>query len=227
MSSITPHIKICGLRDTSTIAAMDGLDITEIGLVFAPSKRQVSVEEGIELTTSIKQLVCRDGKPPRAAGVFVNMPLEDMTELLHTVELDIIQLHGTESLDYYAALHARLKGQVLWKVISIAADVQKIELSQLIAELEPFMPYVERILIDAPGGGTGKTFNWEAINAYQQAANYFNKPLLIAGGLYAGNVTELLQHYDVDGIDVSSGVETDGKKDIAKIKEFVRKVIDA
>jgi len=222
-----PHIKICGLRDTHTIAAMNGLDLTEIGLVFAPSKRKVSIEEGVLLVSSIKQLVCRDGKPPKAAGVFVNLPFDEMLALLQRVPLDIVQLHGQEPLKYYADLHRELKDTALWKVISIKADSQTVEVSQLINELEPFMPYVERILIDAPGGGTGKTFNWEAINAYQQAAAHFNKPLIIAGGLHTGNVTELLNNYIVDGIDVSSGVETDGIKDIVKINEFVRKVIEA
>jgi len=225
--TIAPHIKICGLRDAHTIAAMDGLNITEVGLVFAPSKRQVSVEEGTQLVSSIKQLSSRDGKPPQAVGVFVNKPIDEMVALLHRVPLDVVQLHGNESVAYYADLHKQLSNTVLWKVVSVAADHHTIEVPQLIAELEPYMPYTERVLIDAPGGGTGKTFNWDAIDAYQQTAAHFNKPLIIAGGLHAGNVAELLQHYSVDGIDVSSGVETNGVKDIVKIKEFVGKVIDA
>lgn len=227
ISNVIPSIKICGLRDAATIQAMNGLAITEVGLVFAPSKRQVSASLGSELVKAIQSIEGRDQKSPKAAGVFVNYPLKDMLKLLERVPLDIVQLHGQEKVDYYAALHKQLDDAVLWKVVSIDASRQLLEVSQIIEELKPFMAYVDRLLIDAPGGGTGKPFNWNAIAAYRAAAQHFEKPLVIAGGLHVGNVTDLLQQHRVDGIDVSSGVETNGIKDIVKIKEFVGKVIEA
>lgn len=222
-----PSIKICGLRDESTIATMNGLPITEVGLVFAPSKRQVTVEQGARLVEAIKKLACRDGLAPRAAGVFVNLPLQDMIELLEQVQLDTVQLHGQEAVDYYRSLREAYPQLALWKVVSIKAETAQPDKQQIIKELAPFVPYIERLLLDAPGGGTGKPFNWQAISIYKEAAQQLGKALVVAGGLHAGNVGELLGRYSVDGVDVSSGVETDGVKDSEKITEFVRKVIEA
>lgn len=232
-----PHIKICGLRDEATIAALDGLPVTEIGLVFAPSKRQVTPEQGAKLVAAIKLLGCRDGRAPQAAGVFVNLELSEMNSLLRQVALDIVQLHGQEPPDYYRQLKQNHPLKEIWKVISIKSDQNDLNglaeldrqqaVGQIIAELQPYMPYVQRVLLDAPGGGTGKPFNWEAISAYKQALEQLGKPLVVAGGLHEGNVGELLAQYSVDGVDVSSGVETEGVKDIEKITQFVRKVIEA
>lgn len=232
-----PHIKICGLRDEATVAALDGLPITEVGLVFAASKRQVTPEQGAKLVAAIKELGCRDGHAPQAAGVFVNLELSGMNSLLQQVPLDIVQLHGQESLDYYRELKQNHPLKEIWKVISIKSDQNDLNgfaevdeqqtVQQIVAKLQPYMPYVQRVLLDAPGGGTGKPFNWQAISAYKQAMGQLGKQLVVAGGLHEGNVGELLAQYSVDGVDVSSGVETDGVKDIAKITQFVRKVIEA
>lgn len=226
-SNQAPSIKICGLRDETTIAAMNGLPITEVGLVFAQSKRQVTVKQGARLVDAIKKLVCRNGLAPRAAGVFVNLPLQDMIELLEQVQLDIVQLHGHEAVDYYRSLKQAYPQLVFWKVVSIKAETAQPDKQQIMNELEPFIPYIELILLDAPGGGTGMPFNWQAISIYKEAAQQLGKALVVAGGLQAGNVGELLGRYSVDGVDVSSGVETDDVKDIEKITEFVRKVIEA
>ncbi|MCR8660289.1 phosphoribosylanthranilate isomerase [Paenibacillus endoradicis] len=224
--SIKPRIKICGLRDVATIEAMEGLPIQEVGLLFAPSKRQVTPAQAEQLVAAIHRL---SGAKVRAVGVFVNHPLEEMTALLQNVPLDVVQLHGNEDAQYYSQLHEAFPNVALWKVISI--DKQRDHHSQMEQqirdELTPFLPYVESILIDAPGGGTGKPFNWEAIAAYRAVADQFELPLYVAGGLHAGNVVDLITSYHCDGIDVSSGVESDGMKDLHKINEFVRKVIEA
>jgi phosphoribosylanthranilate isomerase len=93
--------------------------------------------------------------------------------------------------------------------------------------LTPYQAAVDAVLIDAPGGGTGQTFDWEAIEEYNQAAEKLGITLYVAGGLHEGNVQELLRTYAPSGIDVSSGVETDGRKDIEKIRLFVRRVMEA
>ena len=263
-----PSIKICGLRDEATILSMDGLPITEVGLVFAPSKRQVTVEHGARLAKAIKQLSAHAEQSPRVAGVFVNLELSSMEQLLEAIPLDIVQLHGQEPLSYYAELKEKFPHISLWKVVSIKAEqadavgleaeqrddgqaaevksgaeraeaehIDAVMTSAAQAEtdhvaatqelLAPYAPYIDAVLLDAPGGGTGKPFNWEAIRTYKQAVALLDKKLIVAGGLHEGNVGELLSHYEVDGVDVSSGVETEGIKDIKKIKQFVRRVIEA
>lgn len=224
--ALIPRIKICGLRDRTTIQAMDGLPVSEVGLVFAPSKRQVTAAEGEELVTAIHGLRDESGNSPRAAGVFVNYPMEEMLDLLAQVKLDIVQLHGAESIAYYEQLHNHYPQAAIWKVLAIKenSSLSKIDVELQYKELLQHRPFIEALLIDAPGGGTGKTFNWEAIGAYKQIAAKLNIPLYVAGGLNESNVSALLEQYMPDGIDVSSGVETDGIKDITKIISFVRKV---
>lgn len=224
--SIKPRIKICGLRDVATIEAMEGLPIQEVGLVFAPSKRQVTAAQAEQLVDAIHRL---SGERIRAVGVFVNHPLEEMIALLQHVPLDVVQLHGNEDVQYYSLLHEAYPNLALWKVISIKQQREhNNEAEQHIKdELTPYIPYIESILIDAPGGGTGKPFNWEAIATYRAVADQFELQLYVAGGLHEGNVAQLISSYRCDGIDVSSGVESDGVKDLHKINEFVRKVIEA
>jgi len=221
-----PRIKICGLRDVATVEAMEGLPVQEVGLIFAPSKRQVTAVQAEQLVDAIHRL---SGVKVRAVGVFVNHPLEEMIALLQHVPLDVVQLHGNEDVQYYRQLHEAIPHVALWKVISI--DQQREHNSGLEQhikdELNPYLPYIESILFDAPGGGTGKPFNWEAIATYRVVADQFDLPLYVAGGLHVGNVVQLITSYRCDGIDVSSGVESDGVKDLNKINEFVRKVIEA
>jgi len=221
-----PRIKICGLRDAATIEAMDGLPIDEIGLMFAPSKRQVGPEEAARLAEAIRTLKAKGDKPPRIVGVFVNAGLADVRAVLATAPLDVVQLHGGETPETCQAIRQELNIDV-WKVFSIKDETRADRLTESSARLAPYKNAVDAVLIDTAGGGTGKTFDWSAIDDYKQAASEIGAPLYIAGGLHAGNVGELLSRYSPDGIDVSSGVETDGRKDIDKIRLFVGKVIEA
>ncbi|SFK91577.1 phosphoribosylanthranilate isomerase [Paenibacillus sp. 1_12] len=103
-----------------------------------------------------------------------------------------------------------------------------VELNHVDALLTPYKYVVDAILLDTfdpeYGGGSGKTFAWEAITAYQAWCSAVNLRLFVAGGLLPDNVGELLDTYAPDGVDVSSGVETDGMKDINKITRFVERV---
>lgn len=214
----SPRIKICGLKDTSTIEAMNGLPFHEIGFVFAPSKRQVDAETAAALIGSAKRLQAAGGIAPRTVGVFVNPDLEELTAILEKAPLDVVQLHGQETPAFCRAVKNTLHAKV-WKVQSIGKDGKSAR-----ERVSEYAGCVDAILIDTAGGGTGQTFDWQVISAYQAAAALINVPLYVAGGLNPGNVGELLEGHTVDGIDVSSGVETDGRKDIEKIRLFVRKV---
>lgn len=218
-----PKIKICGLRDTATIEAMNGLAVDYIGLVFAKSKRQVTLTEGKTLVKSIHQLTNAIGKKVEAVAVCVNMPIEQLQTLVDETKLDIIQLHGQEDEQYILQCKASFPDTKLWKAISIV-DEQQINLQ--IKQLSAYVHHLDALVLDAPGGGTGKVFNWDAIQLFQQLLKAHRIPLIVAGGLHESNVEYLLNDYGIDGVDVSSGVETDGIKDILKIKRFVGKVIE-
>lgn len=222
----SPRIKICGLKDVPTIEAMDGLPIHEIGFVFAPSKRQVSKETASRMIQAVRALQAADGKPPRTVGVFVNISLSELKSIIDAAPLDVVQLHGDETPEYCNEVRSGLGVQV-WKVFSIKGAKADRITSAAEERLAPYKNAVDAILIDAPGGGTGQTFDWETINDYRQASDKLGLTLYVAGGLHEGNVQELLRAYSPGGIDVSSGVETNGSKDIDKIRLFVRRVMEA
>lgn len=237
---MTPRIKICGLKTAETIQQMDGLPFHDIGFIFAAaSKRQVQPEQAAELIESVHSLKAADGQRPQTVGVFVNPELEELRETLAIAPLDVVQLHGSETPAFCQAVREQLAVKV-WKVFSIRdeAVVQAEEVtgkgavkgpdahaSAAAARLAPYGGKVDAVLIDTAGGGTGKAFNWEVIDDYLAAAAQLNVPLYVAGGLNPDNVNELLAAYAPNGLDVSSGVETDGIKDIEKIRLFVRKVM--
>ncbi|MBD2869667.1 phosphoribosylanthranilate isomerase [Paenibacillus arenilitoris] len=222
----SPRIKICGLRDAETIAAMDGLPVHEIGFVFAPSKRQVDKPTAAGLIEAAHRLKAAGGIRPRTVGVFVNESFDGLKAVLAEAPLDVVQLHGDESPALCREARERLRVDV-WKVFSIKNADDSPTGADAKRRLAPYEGAVDAVLIDAPGGGTGHTFNWAAIEAYKEAAGEFGIPLYVAGGLHEGNVKELLRSHSPGGIDVSSGVETDGRKDIDKIRLFVRRVMEA
>ncbi|WP_424766059.1 phosphoribosylanthranilate isomerase [Paenibacillus sp. sgz302251] len=221
-----PRIKICGLRDVSTIEAMNDLPIHEIGFVFAPSKRQVDKSTAAQLIEAAHRLKSAGGSRPQTVGVFVNEDFDAIEAILKAAPLDVVQLHGSESASFCSEVRKRL-GVNVWKVFSIKKDVELSQFENAFEQLSPYKEAVDAVLIDAPGGGTGETFNWQAIEAYKKAVDQLDLTLYVAGGLHEGNVQELLRTYAPDGIDVSSGVETDGRKDIDKIRLFVRRVMEA
>jgi phosphoribosylanthranilate isomerase len=216
-------VKICGLTTADTVQAVSHLPIDYIGFVFAPSKRRVSVNQAAELTDLLHK-ARGESRRLLSAGVFVN---PDWAELVHTVrsvELDVVQLHGDETPELCRRVQEEL-GVSVFKSLSIATGQTAGETA---SRLEPYRGTIETLLLDtydpAAGGGTGKTFDWGTIPAYRAWTQQAGMKLMVAGGLHPDNVAELLDQYAVDGVDVSSGVETDGVKDIIKIQTFVERV---
>ncbi|WP_308639150.1 phosphoribosylanthranilate isomerase [Paenibacillus silvisoli] len=221
---MTTRIKICGLRDAETIRQMDGLPFDEIGFVFAPSKRQVSPELAGTLIAEVKQLRLQDGGEarPQTVGVFVNPTREELKTVLASAPLDVVQLHGDEPPLLCADVR-EAHGVRVWKVFSVS-DADSDRYAGGPDRLAAYEGVVDGFLIDTAGGGTGKTFAWHLIDEYAQAAAKLGVPLYVAGGLHPDNVLELLGSYSPDGVDVSSGVETGGIKDIDKIRLFIERV---
>lgn len=215
------RVKICGLRDIATVRGMNGLAVDEIGFVFAPSKRRVTPEQASLLAAEAKALKNDKGAAPRAVGVFVGAGPDELADVLREVPLDVIQLHGKETPEQCLEAKRRF-GLDVWKAFS--AEEGDTE-SSARAKLAPYGGAVDAVLLDTAGGGTGKTFDWKVIEAYKKAAADIGALLYVAGGLHPGNVEELAARYRPDGVDVSSGVETDGVKDITKIHAFTGKVM--
>lgn len=141
-------------------------------------------------------------------GVFVDTPLNQVREIAEKCHLDYVQLHGHESPEYCRAV-----GRPVIKGIRVKDELKLNEI---------FRYEVNWILCDSftPGkaGGTGVSFDWTAA---QESCRKIKSRLLLAGGLNAANVTEAIRLFDPAGVDVSGGVETNGIKDIEKIRRFI------
>ena len=213
-----PEVKICGLRDEETALAVRSLPIDYIGFVFAPSRRRVSPGMAGDIIRSMREAVA-DGPVPKFAGVFVDPDPAELEAVLRAAPLDIVQLHGAESPQYCRMIRERY-GIRVWKTTAVESDAPQ----EAEERLGPYENAIDGLLLDRQTGGSGLTFPWEAIPRFKRWAASRRIPLIVAGGLHSGNVAELIEQYRPDVVDVSSGVETGGVKDVAKIREFVGRV---
>lgn len=218
-------VKICGLQDVEVLKSMKILPLDYVGFVFAPSRRRVTAEAAAELIAELSDW--QTGKIPGAAGVFVNPELQELAELLKAAPLDVVQLHGQESPQFCTEVKQAFPQVQVWKALSVAGRAPDAG-TDINALLESYAGTIDALLLDTydpqGSGGSGRTFDWGQIPLYQQAAAKYELPLFIAGGLHPDNVKELLDGYAPYGVDVSSGVENNGVKDIAKMTAFVERV---
>jgi phosphoribosylanthranilate isomerase len=211
------RIKICGIRDlVHALAAVEaGADF--IGLVFAPGKRQVSPAQAREIASAVK----KSSNAAKVVGVFVNAPIFQINEIADFCALDVVQLSGDESWE-----HCRKIANPVIKAIRIDQQSPEELYAELSAASELLTGRRFITLLDSrvkgTYGGTGESFNW---NLVQEVARRF--PVIIAGGLDPENVARLIERVSPWGVDVSSGVETGGVKDIVKITAFIEAVRNA
>lgn len=216
------YVKICGLQSVEVLKSMIQLPIDYIGFVFAKSKRQVDQEQAAILIEALQEW---EGYPvPESVGVFVNPTFAELEKITAVASLDVIQLHGNETPELCRQIQEQLHKQV-FKVISLTSTEQEQAVQQ---QLSPYEGVVDAFLLDTYdplyGGGSGKTFAWDQIEPYHQWTVAHGIPLLVAGGLTPENISSLIHNHSLEGVDVSSGVESDGIKDIQKITTFVERV---
>jgi phosphoribosylanthranilate isomerase len=222
-SEKTSMVKICGIKEEATLRGMSGLPVEYIGFVFAKSRRQLNPMQAAELQAIAKQIPMAGGKPPLTVGVFVNPTIEQLAETLSAVPLDVVQLHGEESPEFSREVRERFQVDV-WRALPISEGSEPTSKRSGADRLTAYKDAVSTILLDTAGGGTGKAFRWDVIPSYQEAARNNGLRLFVAGGLNPDNADELITSYLPDGVDISSGVETDGVKDNHKIAAFVERV---
>jgi phosphoribosylanthranilate isomerase len=201
------------------------MPIDQVGFIFAPSKRQVTPKQASEMIALLKSSYAEHTSiAPQTVGVFVNPTQELIAETLAKAPLDVIQLHSPEPVEFCQWIKDNYKVKI-YKVISVSESSR---IQQQLKLLQPFVGIVDAILLDTydpiVGGGTGKTFAWHCITEYLAWTQKHGLKLIIAGGLDEDNVVQLITDYHPDGVDISSGVETDGSKDPLKIKRFVERV---
>lgn len=195
-------IKICGVRTLETVRILNELEPAYAGFVFAPSKRRVAVHEAKRLVAALDPAIAR-------VGVFVDAPYDDMQMIRERVGLDVLQLHGKETPSMVQALGGRV-----WKALN-GDDTGAEE----VARYES----AEYIVLDAMSaqarGGTSRTFCWDRVFGVVPP-----RRLVLAGGLHPGNVRHAIRLVGPAVVDVSSGVETDAKKDPERIRSFIQEV---
>ena len=251
----TPKIKMCGISKVETIPAVVEAKPDYMGLVFAPSKRQVTVDQAKTLVEELhKQYanrynrnaeqysndVVQDGTIINAlqeetatgdahegtltstenisptlihqefiktVGVFVNETLDNLVSIATEANLDVVQLHGDEDEAFIQSLKGRTNVEV-WKAVQI----------RIAADAEAWIDSsADMLLFDAyhkdERGGTGEVFDWSCLDE-------FERPFMLAGGIDSTNVARAIRTVRPYGIDISSGIETDGVKDDEKITAF-------
>ena len=209
------HIKICGIsKESHALAAAEaGADF--IGLVFAPSPRQVTPDQAKKIAAAVKE----SGYHTEVVGVFVNTPSPELEQVADFCSLDWVQLSGDESWEYCTKLT-----RPTIKAVRIGKQQSPENICNDLAEGVKALSSRKYIfLLDShvkdKYGGTGMTFDW---NLARPAAEQY--PVIMAGGLTPENITRAIDIAAPLGVDVSSGVETDGAKDITKIQALIEAV---
>ena len=188
-------VKICGLSTKGAVETAVSAGADYIGFVFAPSKRQVTLDQAAELAKLIPSHI-------QKVGVFVSPSQSELLEAIDKVGLDMVQVHG----------------QVVDKLFENlpCASIQAVQVDG-----DGHVPnsQADYLLFDAPVAGSGQTFDWGRLDTTELSQTFF-----IAGGLNEDNVEEAIQHFTPYAVDVSSGVETNGQKNHEKIRRFIERV---
>ena len=188
-------VKICGLSTKEAVRTAVSAGADYIGFVFAPSKRQVTLEQATELAKLIPSHI-------QKVGVFVSPSQSELLEAIDKVGLNMVQIHGQVADDLFDDLPC--------------ASIQAVQVDG-----DGHVPnfQTDYLLFDAPVAGSGQTFDWGQLDTAELA-----QPFFIAGGLNEDNVAKAIQHFTPYAVDVSSGVEIDGQKDHEKIRRFIERV---
>ena len=192
-------IKICGIRRLQDIEYLNELEPEYAGFVFAKSKRRVDMEQASNLIENLSEYI-------KKVGVFVDEDPIKVSEVAEKLKLQVLQFHGHENQEYIN----KFKGYEIWKAL-------KINTIQSICEIKNYTSV--KFLLDNSIAGSGESFKWELVQEKVEGSL-----IILAGGLTDKNVQKGISQLNPFGVDVSSGVETEGFKDYKKTKEFIRKV---
>ena len=215
-------IKLCGLSRQCEIEMANELAVDYIGFVFAPkSKRYVDPDKARALKAKLSPKI-------QAVGVFVDAEPDFIESLYKDGIIDVVQLHGHEDELYIGHLRRALAScaceryehqaqpkfpacPTIFKAFSVKTEAD-VSLAQASS--------ADFVLLDAGAGGTGQSFNWEL-------ASHCTRPYFLAGGLGPHNVANAIAALHPYGVDVSSGIESEGLKDLDKMRAFVTGVRSA
>ncbi len=217
-----PKVKFCGISQIDTVSTIIETQPEYVGFVFAPSKRQVTIEQAHSIADNLQNTMQDTTNDKRISyvGVFVNETIPNVIQTVKTVPLSVVQLHGDESIAYIESLRNQLQEEQLenveiWKAIQMQGKE-----NIMLWETVP----IDGLVVDAYSkearGGTGKTVDWSLLEGVQI-------PYYLAGGIGLHNVARAIRRLQPYGLDMSSSLETNGQKDAEKIRimsQLIKKV---
>ena len=208
-------VKICGIRalDDALVAAEAGADF--IGMVFVPERRRrITPKEAKVIVDGVRN---SGGPVPRIVGLFADQTIEEVAGIVDFCGLDLAQLCGQETVEYAGRV-----GCGVIKVVHVAESATVTDDAGTGARVKDFSGVGHLVTLDryveGIQGGTGKGFDWDVAASLSRSGH----PFLLAGGLTPENISEAITMVKPWGVDVSSGVETDGDKDHRKIRDFMK-----
>lgn len=219
-----PQIKVCGHHSDHDVAVFDQFkdELDFAGFIFT------SISRCYVTATQVRHWI--DAYPhlqDQAVAVFLNQTQDQITQVLEQTSIQHVQLHGNESPALCRLLQEEW-GVKVWKVVSIDYDLSDNGQNQTFLNMiKTYESVVDRFLLDTKVhkivGGTGQLFDWSFISKVRNRVP--TKPIFVAGGLNPDNVSELVRNHEFSGLDVNSGVETNGQKDEHKIRAFLEGAI--
>ena len=202
------RIKVCGLRTREDAEAVNAVLPEYTGFIFDPSRRRyIPPEWAEELRRSLDSRI-------RPVGVFVDAGVQEIMNVLQACRLDAVQLHGRESNEDIAELRRQAKAAFPERELLIIKAF-RVDSKEDVHAAEASA--ADLILLDHGPGGTGETFDWTLLTDC-------TRPFILAGGLAPDNVQDAIEKCRPWGVDASSSLETDGRKDPEKIRCFAEKV---
>ena len=222
--SYQPKVKFCGISQEDTVPVLLETQPDYVGFIFAPSKRQVTVEETQSIARSLQhnsQTTSGD-KYSSCVGVFVNETIPTLVEIAKAIPLSVVQLHGDETIAYIESLRIHLQEEQLgsiqiWKAVQVQTKEDIMQWEQA-----PIDGLVVDTYSKEERGGTGKTIDWSLLDDVQV-------PYYLAGGIGLHNVARAIRRLQPHGLDMSSSLETNGQKDantIRTMSQLIKTVID-
>ena len=210
-NGLAPRVKICGITRDADVPVLNETLPDYVGFVFASaSRRRVGLPTAVRLRALLDRRIA-------TVGVFVDQPVAEVAAAVDAGAICIAQLHGNEDADYLAALRGAVPSVRIIKAVAVR-DAEAIVAAGALG--------ADALLLDNVRGGSGRRFDWALVAAARELADRRDlelPPFFLAGGLDPGNVAAAVASVSVRpyGVDVSSGVETDGRKDEAKVRAFV------
>ena len=212
----TIKIKLCGMMRDCDIDFANEAQPDYVGFVFADTRRKIDKATARRFKNNLNPGIA-------AVGVFVDEDPDKVAELLFEGIIDIAQLHGSETASYIKTLRSYVPDCRIIKAVKVQGAEDILQAARLPCDYLLLDTYRQGVL-----GGTGETFAWELIREAQKdqeegSARIFGKPYFLAGGLNMENI-EAAAGLSPYGVDLSSGIETDGAKDKDKMIEIVRRI---